>query len=295
MYGLTIYADEELNIIHQLELDALKEIIRICDKLKISYFLIDGAAIGAMRHKGFIPWDDDIDIGMTREDYQRFLLEAPALLSDKYYLQTPYNETKNPYFYAKLRINGTEFVEYCNRKLDIHHGIYVDLCPFDEVPDEEKLNKKQFRRCQLLIRLFVLRQSPELSAEPTSPKRHLLAAVRFVLHHVMRLVPYQLLATAIERETTRYNGTDQTAYSFLHYPKRKTDYILKSELFPLKKRVFDGISVNVPADCDAYLRRHYGDYTKWPEPEKRYGHKPYRINLGHEMESLFGGDITGPE
>lgn len=283
MPELTIYTEDELKAIHQLELDALGDIIRICDKLDINYFLIDGAALGAMRHNGFIPWDDDIDIGMTREDYRRFLEEAPALLPEKYFLQTPYQGNKNPYFYTKLRINGTEFAEFCNRKLDIHHGVYVDICPYDEVPDDERLNKKQFRRCRFLIRLFVLRQSPEMSTEPTSPKRKILASVRFVLHYAVRLIPYRWMALAIERETTRYNGTGQSAYAFLHHPKWKTDYMLKSELFPLKKQEFNGALVNVPGDCDAYLRRHYGDYTIWPEPEMRYGHKPYRIKLNNDV------------
>lgn len=282
MYGLTVYTDEELEKIHRLELDALRDLMHVCDELGINCFLIDGTALGAVRHNGFIPWDDDMDVGMLREDYRRFLREAPALLPEEYYLQTPYQGTKNPYFYAKLRINGTEFVEFCNRKLDIHHGVYIDICPFDEIPDNERLNKKQFRRCQLLIRLFVLRQSPELSAEPIGVKRKLVAGIRAVLHTAMRMVPYSWLASAIERETTRYNGTGQSAYAFLHHPDRKSDCILKSELFPLKKQKFEDVDVNIPGNCGAYLTRHYGDYQKWPEPSKRYGHKPYRVKLNAE-------------
>lgn len=288
MYGMTIYSDAELKEIQRLELEALRELIRICGELGIDYFLIDGAAIGAVRHRGFIPWDDDIDIGMTRDNYRRFLKEAPPHLSPQYFLQTPYQGRDSPYFYAKLRINGTRFVEYCNRKLDVHHGVYIDICPFDEVPDDERLNKRQFRRCQLLIRLFVLRQSPDLSAAPTTIKRKILSVLRKCLHMLLRIVPYCALASALERETTRYNGTGQSALAFLHYPVRKTDYMLKTELGGFSKAEFEGILVNVPQDCDAYLRRHYGDYMQWPPPEKRYGHKPYELKLGAEMTA--GGD-----
>lgn len=279
MYGLTIYSDTELKTIQKLELDALREVVRICCELKIDYFLIDGAAIGAMRHRGFIPWDDDIDIGMTRDSYRRFLAEAPSRLSDRYFLQTPYQGTDNPYFYAKLRINGTKFVEYCNRKLDIHHGIYLDICPFDEVPDDERLNKRQFRRCQLLIRLFVLRQSPDLSAAPATAKRKMLSVLRKCIHTALRIVPYRWIASALERETTRYDGSGQKAVAFLHYPVRNTDYMLKNELFELRRAEFEGLSVNIPKNCDAYLRRHYGDYMQWPPMDQRYGHKPYQLEL----------------
>ena len=108
---LTIYTEEELEKIQTLETDALKIIIKICEKLEIEYFLIGGTTLGAIRHGGFIPWDDDIDIGMTRKNYIRFLEEAPQYLPNGYFLQTPYNEKNNPYYYSKLRIEGTSFTE----------------------------------------------------------------------------------------------------------------------------------------------------------------------------------------
>lgn len=82
---LTIYTEEELKKIQKLETDALKIIIDICEKLEIEYFLIGGTALGAIRHNGFIPWDDDIDIGMTRNNYIRFLKEAPKYLPKGYF------------------------------------------------------------------------------------------------------------------------------------------------------------------------------------------------------------------
>lgn len=279
MYGLTIYTDEELKRIQTLELEALKELVRICEQKDIEYFLIDGAAIGAVRHKGFIPWDDDIDVGMTRDNYRRFLKEAPELLSDNYYLQTPYKEKSSPYFYSKLRVNGTRFVEYCNRKLDIHDGVYIDICPFDEVPDNEILNAIHFRVCQILIHLFVWRQSPELSAPPVGVKGHVKSRVRGVIHYALKVIPYGWIASALEAQTTRHNGTNQKALAFLHYPKRKVDYIRKEELMPLKTGTFGDIDVNLPGDADAYLTRHYGKYMELPPEEERYGHKPYLISL----------------
>ena len=279
MYGLTVYTDEELKKIQSLELDALKEIIRICNTCNIEYFLVDGAAIGAVRHHGFIPWDDDIDVGMTRDNYRKFLEAAPSLLSTQYFLQTPYDNKKSPYFYTKLRINGTQFVEYSNRKLDINHGVYVDICPYDEVPDDERLNEQQYRKCQALIHLFVWRQSPSMSKPPENKIQEIKALFRILGHYALKIIPYRCIANAIEQETTKYDETGQSALSFLHYPKRNIDYIKKSELYPLRTCDFEGIKVKIPNDFDAYLTRHDGNYLKLPPENGRYGHKPYYIRI----------------
>ena len=273
------YSQAELEKIQSIEREALGVVLDICRRLQLTCFLIDGAAIGAVRHRGFIPWDDDLDVGMLRADYRRFLREAPALLPEGYTLQTPYSDPDCPYFYSKLRVDGTVFMEYANRKLKTHHGVYIDLCPFDAVPDDPAADRRQYRRCRRLIRLYVLRQSPELGAPPDTVKRRTLAAVRAVLHRLLRLVPRRRLADAIERETTRWEGTDTKAVAFLHHPDHHVDYLLRTELLPLAQGEFDGMTVPLPADADAYLRRHYGDYHTLPPPEKRVGHRPWRVEV----------------
>ena len=279
MGELTTYSKAELETIQRIERRTLAVLLDVCRRLELPCFLIDGAAIGAVRHRGFIPWDDDLDVGMLRADYRRFLAEAPALLPLGYTLQTPYNDPDSPYFYAKLRVDGTVFMEYPNRKLKTHHGVYIDICPFDAVPDDPAADLRQYRRCRRLIRLYVLRQSPELSAPPDTVKRKAVAAVRAALHAAMRLVPRRLLADAIEGETTRYEGTDTRAVAFLHHPDHHVDYLLRDELLPLAEGEFDGMTVPLPGDADAYLTRHYGDYMSLPPPDQRVGHRPWRVEV----------------
>lgn len=279
-----IYSNEELEIIQKIEKKALEVIIEICNHLNIEYFLIGGTTLGAIRHGGFIPWDDDIDLGMTRENYLRFLNEAPAFLPQGYFLQTPYNEKNNPYFYSKLRIDGTSFVEYCNHRVKMHHGIYVDIFPFDEVPDDDHANLKQFNNVQKLVRIFTLRQSPDVSMKPTTFLQIIKSFVRKIAHYFVQIIPYKFLCNKLEKEFTKYNGTQQSSFACLNFPKRKTEYIKKRDLYPLKKWKFDDVSVYIPNNYDAYLKTHYGDYMKLPEPKNRFAHKPYKIDLNIKIK-----------
>jgi lipopolysaccharide cholinephosphotransferase len=280
METLTIYSDEELKRIQGLELECLKVIIKICENIGVEYFLIGGTALGAIRHQGFIPWDDDIDIGMTRENYVKFLKQAPIFLPSQYHLQTPYEGTNNPYFYSKIRINGTKFVEYSNHRVDMHQGLYIDIFPFDEVPDNEEENKLHFKTVQKLIRIFTLRQSPDVSMQPKNFKDHIKAIARRGIHCLYKKLSYSKIANELEKTITKYNGTNQSAYGCLNFPVRKTEYIKKEDLYPLVDHKFEDIVAKIPNNYEAYLTTHYGDYMKLPPKEKRFGHKPYKIDLG---------------
>lgn len=279
MKTLSIYSSEELKEIQKIELDCLKAIDGVCKKIGINFFLIGGSALGAVRHDGFIPWDDDIDIAMVRSDYEKFLKEAPHLLPSQYHLQTPYTDQQNPYFYSKVRIDGTLFMEYSNRNLNIHQGIYVDVFPYDNVPDEEELNKEQFDNVQNLIRKFTFRQIPDVTTHPVGIKQHLRAMVRRIIHWGYKLTSYESLVKLLDAEFTKYNSSETRAMACLNFPKRKCEYALKEDLFPLVKHQFEDTEFLIPGNWDAYLTNHYGDWRKLPPENMRYGHKPYRFSL----------------
>ena len=280
MEKLTIYSEKELGMIQKIELDALKEFIRVCCLLKVNYFMVGGSALGAIRHHGFIPWDDDIDVAMLRSDYEVFIKRAPALLKSNYYLQTPYNNKKNPYFYSKLRVNGTKFVEYCNHKLDIHHGVYIDIFPFDEIPDDESENIRLFNKIQRYIKLFQYHQSPDVSTPPKSFSQLIFSIVRRCLHNVIQIIPRSYLIRTLDKEMKRYNGTGQFLISCYNYPYRKKEVFKQSEIFPLVITKFEDIQVNIAKCWDFNLRSHYGNYMELPPEDQRYGHKPYYVDLG---------------
>ncbi len=117
-----------------VQIELLDELDRISKKYNIKYQLFAGTLLGAVRHNGYIPWDDDIDVAMLREDYERFISVCEKELGADYFLQTPDLEG-SPYPFSKLRKNNTLFVEGNVEHIDIHHGVFIDVFPMDNVFD----------------------------------------------------------------------------------------------------------------------------------------------------------------
>lgn len=117
------YTAKELDLLHAELYDILGETIRICRKHDIPYFVIGGTAIGALYDRAILPWDDDIDIGMARKDYNRFLEVAPRELGDSYFLSWIETDPHSPYYYAKVKKNNTLFVEEMFKNVPMHPGI----------------------------------------------------------------------------------------------------------------------------------------------------------------------------
>ena len=143
------YTPEELTQLHQVLYEILEEIVRICDKHNIPYFVIGGTAIGALYDKAILPWDDDIDIGMKRDDYNKFLRIASQELKEPYFLSWIETDPHTPYYFAKVKKNNTLFTEEMFK--DVHApGIFVEYIPFDRIPDNKLLRKIQYETVNFL-------------------------------------------------------------------------------------------------------------------------------------------------
>ncbi len=136
-----IISEEVLKQVKQKEIGLLRNFIDICNSLHLRHYIAYGTLLGAVRHKGFIPWDDDIDVIMPRSDYEVFLDNAQTMLQDGYFLQT--NETDKEYVnpYAKLRDSNTAFLEIPYLNSNINQGIFLDIFPLDYLPDN-RLKRK---------------------------------------------------------------------------------------------------------------------------------------------------------
>lgn len=149
------YKPEELERLKKTEMEVLAAFIEICEKHDLPYFVNGGTAIGAVRHQGFIPWDDDMDVGMLRDDYEKFLQVAPGEIEGKYELMNAeINKDCLGYTMRMCKV-GTKHITDEHSKYPTTFGIRIDIFPYDNVPEDPKLRKKQLRDINLYTRMYV--------------------------------------------------------------------------------------------------------------------------------------------
>lgn len=272
-----VYTEQQIHKVQELELRNLVVIKDVCSKMGTEFFAYGGTLIGAVRHKGFIPWDDDLDIAMLRSDYEKFISEAHKYLPDEYELQSPNNTPKTPYPYTKLRLKGTKYVEYGYHKLNIEQGIYVDIYPIDDLPDDDKLFHKQFAQYQRLSKMYAWRQCPYLSDESSSIRILIKKIVKFGISLTLKLVPRKYLLKKIDKVATKYNGMETKRKGNLNFPRPVNVFY---NILPLEDGELNGCSIMLPGGWKQHLISRYGDYMQLPPEEERLGHKPYLLEFG---------------
>lgn len=253
----------------QLEmLSILKVIDRICRYHGIKYWLEAGTLLGAVRHKGFIPWDDDIDIGMMRYDYKRFLEVVEEELPEELYLQTEDTdkiEMISRFVPCKIRMKNTRIEENEDARINfdlINKGIFIDIFPMDKFSDRSWMRKVE----RLPASLYYLKYSSYFSEYKN--------VNRFILGRVFKFIPFGLINIFRDlsiRKVTR-NNTKKIGFgaeTLLEY----LGYTNESDLFPLVEREFEGELFYTPNKSGDWLVVRYGDnYKKLPPVEKQTWH-----------------------
>ena len=276
------YKQEELKRLHLCLYDILREIRRVCDLLNIQFVMLGGSAIGVYYWDGIIPFDDDIDIGMKRKDFERFLNEAPQLLADDYFLQWCGSEKHYNLFFAKVRRNDTLFVEENFQYLDIHQGVYIDILPLDNIPDSPRARIIQRKLANIVNDCFVAKEIwryPWLGkcqvAEPLKTSWLNCLFVRIISVLFSKKVIYYILhylQTFYNDRPTRYCNT------IPYYG----DYIATEDFDNLQETIFGNVRVWVPCHLEDYLHRHYPVLKKHlsEEEQKKYkNHRPIKLEL----------------
>ena len=234
----------------------LCEFDRVCQELDIKYYLFAGTLLGAVRHRGFIPWDDDLDIIMMHSDYQRFLERAGAVINtERFYLQREYSEHW-PFFFSKFRLNKTTCIEkYHPKDNDSHQGVYIDIFPCDNAYNGDIAKKVQFLASKVVIAKGLYKRGYE--TESAIKK----AFMAFCC--VLPNAPFHRIVKG-PRKTGKY------LHSFLGGSSKYSKSVYPSDCFKkIEKMCFEGGSYPVPAGYDELLNILYGDYMVLPSEEER--------------------------
>lgn len=259
--------NEQIAQLKQTELEILKVFIQVCEKLKIRYFVVQGTLLGAVRHQGFIPWDDDIDVGMLREDYQIFLEKGQALLPEKYFIQTHRTDRAYPHGFAKIRNRHTAFVETTCKNLPMNHGIYIDVFPFDYYPDT------WWEREWLEIKKFLLRyRIRSILFIPSDHGRTAASLLRKIIKKIsQKLYPSVHQALDEQYELYFYSKRSRLRANY-GSPWGKRERIPSKWVEEQTVLTFEGLKVYAPLYYREYLTKVYGSYMELPPPEKRIPH-----------------------
>ena len=284
MYGE--YTEEELDRLHQIELSILKDFDAACSNHGLTYFMESGCVIGLVRHHGFIPWDDDVDVGMPRKDFDRFVQEVVPELSDRYAFCIMDEKGSFPIQSIFMGKRGTKFVEKAFAEIPNEYGIRIDIIPYDNVPEDPKLRKKQIWHAWVWGKLYLLRlmKSPNLAFGGV--KQAVIRGACYCAHWGLKILHISpaYLYHKCEKWKRLYENEDTKYLSVLDTTTPGKFVFEKDILLPPVRREFGGIMVETPRDVHAYLSLVYGDYMTPPPVEKRKNHHPYQLDFGREAE-----------
>lgn len=251
-----------------IELDLLEEFRRVCNKHKLKFSANSGTLLGAIRHKGFIPWDDDIDLMMPRDDYEKLCQIASAEFTPPYYWEDFHSEPKFAYGKAKLlNLNTTGYEnKYLNR-----HGIFIDIFPFDSIVDDPVLLNKQGKELISLFKKLQRIAFCDLSycREPgISLARRLARLFVFCKNRLLGRLPggtyHQSIFKKFELVCTRYNNNECKDLGGLSYMLTNIlDVVPKNDFEHLLEVDFEFTTIPIVVNYDYNLRKMYGEYQQF--------------------------------
>ncbi|SEK88867.1 LicD family protein [Ruminococcus albus] len=250
-----------------IQLDLLSELNRICQKHNLVYYADSGTLIGAIRHKGYIPWDDDIDIVMKREDYDRLIEIAKDEFKEPYFLQNVYSD----HFvrgYTRLRNSKTTAITIRDARMDFNKGIFIDIFPLDHVPDDESERKKwinKIRKTYAVIHYGIQSNPNDFDSITKKIKSR-------VFHLFFKVFGYHRYFKYYESICKKYNSKPTKYISYVAYSRGKDKHIWESKCFETCKFVpFEFTNICIPIGYDSRLRTEYGDYMEIRQAPTAHG------------------------
>lgn len=278
------YDRETLSKVQAVQKKILKDVLRVCEENKIDVFAVFGTALGVVRHHGFIPWDDDIDVAMFREDFIKFKKVAQRELGQKYEFLTPEINHNYAATVVHFQKRGTKFVSIDTKECDYTQGICIDIFVYDHLARGRVKKMCQYFETWFLGRLLFLSGKGTVFIPYIGIKKKVAVAICSVIRFLLKLFRVSPLKIykKFKKISQKYNGKNAEYYVAFETPKPWLNAMSKNDIYPLKKMKFDDFYINVPNNVDGHLKRIFGDYMKLPPVEKRVNHRPYLIEFGDE-------------
>lgn len=264
-------SEKELKQIQSVQQELIQEVAKICRKCGIHFTMVGGTMLGAIRHKDYIPWDDDADIGFLRAEYEKFREACKTELNhEKYYMQDLRDTIGYRWGYGKLRRKGTEFIRLNQEFMPYEQGISIDLMPFDNVPDERLPRRIHFLQCFVYRKLFWSEVGSRV--EENLWKR--------IVYKMIRRIPMKVVVRSYQRFIDSGQRKKTRLVRILTFPTPKGIYGYERKWYThLSAYPFGAMVLPGARDYDGYLRVKYGNYMRWPPAEKRKTHPISKLTL----------------
>lgn len=256
----------EMKKVWAVQLDMLKELERVCEKYGLTYFADSGTLIGAIRDKGYIPWDDDIDLVMMRTDYEKLVEVAPKEFKYPYFFQNTYSDEM--YIRAHSQLRNSETTGFIKQDKDkpFNKGIFIDVFPLDYLPDNE------FKRKYFLFGIKLRWKILLLSTSTQNLRTIKAKIVGYMMKPFVYAIGYKKLFRRYERYCSRYNSDKCKELSYVAYSLGKEKHIWKKEWFEGRKKVpFEFTDVYIPIGYDERLKKEYGNYMTHSHAPSSHG------------------------
>lgn len=263
-------SETELRELQMIEVEMLIEVDRICKKCGIQYCISAGTQLGAIRHKGFIPWDDDADLGFLRPEYEKFREACKTELDkERFYFQDYRNTPGYRWGYGKIRRKGTEFIRLFQEHMPYEQGIFIDIMPYDNVPDAY-LPRKIHNFCCFLYRKAFWAPLGKMQEK----------GIKKVAYILLDKIPDNKLYDSFTNFSERCNKKPTKRIRILSFPVPGNENgYLRSCFEMLIPTEFEGVQLMGMKEYDRYLSYKYGNYMELPPVEKRKVHPVSKLQL----------------
>ena len=288
------YDKKVLRKLQLAQLGILKDIDSFCKKYSIEYILAYGTLLGAVRHKGFIPWDDDIDIQMKREDFNRFVKLAKKEMTDNYDILNMYDTPGFVSSFIKISKKGTIFTEATNTNIKYKQGIFVDVFPLDYCVSDEKRRMKAIRWAWFWEKICVLKEISDPIINIGGNQKSIAVRAKKKIAEIGCKAAHSILVLLRVDKNKSYKKYLRYACQYNKQKKKcdilqdfcspvpKESWAKIESIFPTKDVLFEGEMFPAPNDADSVLKIRYGDYMTLPPEDKRHNHMAKELVFGDE-------------